>query len=114
LYFTLLGVCGSDADLPLLESMMTSKEQEMRRSLDALVACYITLKGDAAFDLIDELFLDNPKSDYVDAFSAISAIRFHASESKHLSRERILKSFHNVLKYPERADLIIPDLARCV
>ena len=112
LYFTLLGVCGTDDDLPLLETMMKSESGEIRRSLDAMIACYITLRGDAAFDLIDELFLDNPKCDYVDAFSAISAIRFHASESKHLSKERILKSFHHVLKSPERADLIIPDLAR--
>ncbi len=112
LYFTLLGVCGTDDDLAMLESMMKSESGEIRRSLDAMIACYITLRGEAGFDLIDELFLDNPKCDYVDAFSAISAIRFHAMESKQIPRERILKSFHHVLKSPERADLIIPDLAR--
>lgn len=112
LYFTLLGVCGTPDDLPLLESLITSDVNENRRGLDAIVACYLTLKGDAGLDLIEKQFFENPKSEYVDTFAAISAIRFLATEKKEISRERILAALHKVLDRPTLADLVIPDLAR--
>ncbi len=112
LYFTLLGVCGTPEDLPLLESLITSEVNENRRGLDAIVACYLTLKGDSGLDLIERQFFENPRSEYVDTFAAISAIRFLATEKKEISRERILAALHKVLDRPTLADLVIPDLAR--
>jgi len=112
LYFTLLGVCGTAEDLPLLESLISSDVNETRRGLDALVACYLTLKGESGLDLIEKQFFENPKSEYVDTFAAISAIRFLATEKKDIPRERILGALHRVLDRPTLADLVIPDLAR--
>ncbi len=112
LYFTLLGVCGTAEDLPLLESLLTSEVNETRRGLDAMVACYLTLKGESGLDLIEREFFVNPKSEYVDTFAAISAIRFLATEKNDIPRERILSALHKVLDRPALADLVIPDLAR--
>ncbi len=36
-----------------------------------MIACYLTLKGDAGLPLIDELFLKNTKSQYSETYSAI-------------------------------------------
>ncbi len=112
LYFTMLGVCGLPADADLLEKRLRSDKPESRTGLDALIACYLTLKGDAGLPLIEELFLKNQKSQYAETYSAIMALRFHGTEGGILERKKIVGSLHHILQRPELADLVIPDLAR--
>lgn len=112
LYLTLLGVCGSSNDLPMLETMMKSKDRRMRAGLDALVACYLTLKGPDGMPLVENLFIKNKKSEYADTYAAIMALRFHGTESDIIPRDRILKAMRYMLERPQLADLVIPDLAR--
>ncbi len=112
LYYTMLGVCGEAADADLLEKRLRSEKPEARTGLDALVACYLTLKGEAGLPLIEELFLKNTKSTYSDTYSAIMALRFHGTEGGILDRSKIVKSLHHILARAELADLVIPDLAR--
>jgi hypothetical protein len=111
LYFVMLGICGSEQDLPMLETMMRSSDRKIRAGLDAMIACYLTLKGESGMDLIEELFLKNKKADYADTYSAIMAIRFHGTEGGVIKRERLLVGLKYMLKRPELADLVIPDLA---
>ncbi|MBO8631080.1 hypothetical protein INO08_15355, partial [Staphylococcus aureus] len=42
LYLTLLGICGGEQDLPMLEGMLRSTQKSTRSGLDALIACYLT------------------------------------------------------------------------
>ena len=112
LYLVMLGVCGSEKDLPLLEKYLKSEDRKEKQGLDALIACYLTLKKDAGLPLIEELFLKKKKSDYADTYSAIMALRFHATEGKVIEKKRLLESIHYMLERPELADLVIPDLAR--
>lgn len=112
LYLVMLGVCGSDKDLPMLEKFIKSEDRKEKQGLDALIACYVTLKKEAGLPLIEELFLKNKKSDYADTYAAIMALRFHASEGKVIEKKRLLQGFHYMLERPELADLVIPDLAR--
>ncbi len=112
LYLVMLGICGSEQDLPMLEKYIRSEDRKEKQGLDALIACYITLKKDAGLPLIEELFLKNKKSDYADTYAAIMALRFHASEGKVVDKKRLLEGFHYMLERPELADLVIPDLAR--
>jgi hypothetical protein len=147
LYFTMLSVCGTKADLPLLESMIVSDfdaiepqlkrlvsyglalggpaglpgwlevvQQDERRKklgLDALVACYLTLRGADALDLIDERFLKNPKAEYTHVYSTIMALRFHGDEDTSIvPRERLLASMRLLLDNPDFADQVILDLSR--
>src|SRR5204862_7626302 len=79
LYLVMLGVCGSDQDLPMLEAYFKSQDRKEKAGLDAMIACYLTLKKEAGLPLIEELFLKNTTSDYADTYSAIMALRFHAS-----------------------------------
>ena len=44
LYLTMLGVCGSSADLPHLERLIQNRDQDVRLCLDAAIACYLTLR----------------------------------------------------------------------
>jgi hypothetical protein len=112
LYFTMLGVCGSNADLPMLESLMKSSNRKHRSGLDALVACYLTLHGEKGLGLVEDLFLKNTSADYADIYQTIMALRFHVSETDAVKRERLLGSFRLMLDRPRLADLVVPDLTR--
>ena len=112
LYLTLLGVCGTKADLPLLESLLKSDDRRKKAGLDAMIACYLTLKGAQGLPLIEDLFLKNRKSQYADTYAAIMAIRFHGDQSDIIPRKRLLVSLRHMLERPQLADLVIRDLAR--
>ncbi|EAQ82382.1 hypothetical protein [Blastopirellula marina] len=112
LYFTMLGVCGSKADLPFLETMLKSDDRKQKAGLDALIGCYLTLGGADGMPLIEKLFLEDKEAEYADTYAAIMAIRFHGTETDIIPRERLLQGLHLMLDRPSLADLVIVDLAR--
>lgn len=112
LYLTMLGVCGTEKDLPMLEELLSSSERKKKAGLDAMIGCYLTLKGPDGLKLIEDLFIRNKKSEYADTYAAVMALRFHGTESDIIPRERILVSMRYMLERPQLADLVIPDLAR--
>ncbi len=112
LYLTLLGVCGSEKDVPVLEKMLLSDNRDAKAGLDALIACYLLLRGEEGLPLIEKQYLANKDAEYADTYAAIMALRFHATETDKLPRERLKKSVRLVLNRPPLADLVIPDLAR--
>lgn len=112
LYLTMLGVCGTKEDVPMLEEMLRSSDRTAKAGLDAMIGCYLTLTGEEGVPLIEELFLANPDAEYADTYSAIMAMRFHGTEGGVIPRERVVKAVRHMLKRPQLADLVIPDLAR--
>jgi hypothetical protein len=112
LYFTMLGVCGTKSEVDEIEKMIIDGGSSNLRGLDALLACYLCLKGEAGVPLIEEKFLRNEKSEFTDTMAAVSALRFHATEVEFIDRDRIVKATRALLDRPKMADLIIPDLAR--
>jgi hypothetical protein len=112
LYLTMLGVCGSKDDLPMLEEMLRSTQKTARAGLDALIACYLTLAGEPGLELVNTEFLVNKKASYADTYAAIMAIRFHGTEGGVIARSALIESLHFILDRDELADLVIPDLAR--
>ena len=112
LYFVMLGICGDEKDLPMLEEMITSTDRKQRQGLDSMIGCYLTLKGEEGLPMIEETFLKNKKSDYADTYAAIMALRFHITDGKVLQKKRVVDSLRLMLDRPELADLVIPDLAR--
>jgi len=112
LYFTMLGVCGKPEDTQLLEDLINSGSRKKRAGLDALIACYLTLKGEDGVDLIEKTFLEDQEVDYVDTLAAVSALRFHGTEVDLIPKQRIVVAIRHLLDRPKMADMIIPDLAR--
>jgi hypothetical protein len=127
LYLTMLGVCGGEKDIPMLEDLITSGDRQARAGFDALIGCYLTLKGEPGLKLIEDRFLRsdtieviNPKTgktekrkvEYSDTYAAIQALRFHGQEGGVLSRDRVVASMRLMLARTKLADLVIPDLAR--
>ncbi|MEI7780877.1 MAG: hypothetical protein WCJ18_02995, partial [Planctomycetota bacterium] len=87
---------------------------EVRSGLDALIACYVTLRGTEGLDLVDDLFLDRQGRDvpFTETYAAVMALRFLGEESDSVPRERVLQSLRLLLDEPKLADLVIADLAR--
>jgi hypothetical protein len=112
LYLTMLGVCGQPEDIAMLEDMLQSNDRKMKAGLDAMIGCYLTLRGPEGLPLVERLFLKDKKAEYADTYAAIMALRFHGSETDIIPRERILKALQLMLERPQLADLVIPDLAR--
>ena len=101
-----------DEELAFLEEVIKSGDRDRQSGLDALIACYLTLKGDEGVALIEDTFLKDPNAEYIDVFSTISALRFHGTETEVVSRGRIVEALRYVLDRPKMADMVIPDLAR--
>jgi hypothetical protein len=124
LYATMLGVCGTPADADRIGAILEGKtadgaalpadRAEVRGGLDALIACYVALRGPAALDLVDRLFLDRRGRDvpFAETYAAVMALRFLGEESDLVSRDRVLQSLRLLLEEPKLADLVIADLAR--
>ena len=112
LYLTLLGVVDNKGDIPLLESMLKGKDRQAKMSLDALINCYLSLRGPDGMGLVEDLFLKNANADYTDTYSAIVSLRIHGQEVKVVPRERLVEAMRTILNRPDLADLVIPDLAR--
>ena len=112
LYFTMLGVCGKKEDIKLLEELITADSRKKRAGLDALIACYLNLKGEEGVALVEKTFIINEDADYVDTLATVSALRFHGTEVEFVSKKRIVQAIRHLLDKPKMADMIIPDLAR--
>ena len=112
LYFTILGVCGSEKDLPLLESFLTSKDRKVKVGfLDAIIGSYLALKGAPGLELVEKLYLKNADAEFTDTYAAIQAVRI-AEEAGLIQKDKAAEALRYVLERPKIADLVIPDLAR--
>jgi hypothetical protein len=111
LYFTLLGVCGTEKDLPLFETLFESKDRKLKSGLDAMIGSYLAIKGPTGLSLVEKLFLKNQESEFTDTYAAIQAIRI-AQETRIIATDKASEAFHFMLDRPKMADLVIPDLAR--
>ncbi|MEX2186549.1 MAG: hypothetical protein WD875_07135 [Pirellulales bacterium] len=112
MFFSLLSICGTKDDVPMIEKMIRSTDRRDRSGLDSMLNCYMSLLGEKSMPLIEELFLKDPKVDYTDRYSAIMAIRFQGTEGKAVPRERLIEALRLNLDHPKVADLVVMDLAR--
>jgi len=121
LYATMLGVCGRPADAERIAAILAGQDlpvdkAEVRSGLDALIACYVTLRGAEGLDLVDRLFLrraEQPREvPFAETYGAVMALRFLGEETDIVPRERVLQSLRILLDEPKLADLVIADLAR--
>ena len=112
LYLTMLGICGSKDDVPFLERMLKSEDRAMKTGLDALIGCYLMLKGPAGLPTIADQFIKNENAEFTDQYQAIMALRFHGEEGTVLKKEQVAAVLRHMLDRPKYADLVVADLAR--
>jgi hypothetical protein len=113
LYLTMLGVCGSANDLPMLEELLRAKDPKFKAGLDATVACYLVLRGADGLPFIEDMFLKKETDEYTDIYSVVMALRILGQEKDApIPLPRIVQSMRLVLDHPRVADQAIMDLAR--
>jgi hypothetical protein len=119
LYATMLGTCGTKADAERIAKILANEDlgpdkADVRGGLDALIACYVTLRGPEGLDLVDRLFLDRKGREipFTETYAAVMALRFLGEESDAVPRDRVLASLRLLLAEPKLADLVVADLAR--
>ena len=90
---------GGPIGLPVWIEAVQQDERRKKLGLDALVACYLMLRGPDGLDLIDNRFLKNPHAEYTHIYSTIMALRFHGDENTGVvPRERLLASMRLLLE----------------
>lgn len=112
LYYTMLGICGTKEDLPFLEELIAKGPIAESKGLDALVACYLCLKGGDGLQLIEKEFLTARYVEFSKVHQVIAALRFHGTEVSIVDRQQLLRTMRKLLEQPKLADIVIPDLAR--
>ena len=131
LYGLLLGLCGSQEDVALMQRYIFRATDDFRLGVDGVMSGYLLLTKEAGLDRIDELKLrpkylldadgklvlgkDGKKKPqpFSETYAAMQALRFMWNYGdERIPRERLRQSMRLLLDRPELADIVIADLAR--
>lgn len=114
LFLTLLGLCATKDDAPWLRELIPVEQakEPTDRSLDALVACYLTITGEDGLARVEHEILKKPDPVFADVNAIVLALRFHGEQEKVIDRERLAASMRLVLDHPNWVDTVVADLAR--
>jgi hypothetical protein len=113
LYGMMLGLCGTDEDVALMESKILEPKEEFRLGIDGVMGGYLLLTGDKGLAVLEEKKLKDKKAPFSETYAAMQALRFmwQYGDNK-ISPDRLRQSMRILLERPELADLVIADLAR--
>lgn len=114
LFLTLLGLCATRDDAPWLQALIPVEQAKdpTDRSLDALVACYLTVTGEKGLDWAEKEIMLKPDPAFSDVNAVVLALRFHGEQEDVIDRDRLAASLRLVLEHPNWVDTVIADLAR--
>ena len=109
----MLGLCGTDADVKLMEQKILETADDFRLGIDGVMGGYLLLTGDKGLAVIDEKKLKDKKAPFSETYAAMQALRFMWQYGDgRISLERLRQSMRILLERPELADLVIADLSR--
>ena len=113
LYSLMLGLCGTEDDIPWFYDQVGQNVDDFRIDLEAQIGGYLLLTGDDGLDEIDRLKLKDRKAPFSETYGVMVALRLLWShDNGPISRERLKQSMRLLLDRPEVSDLVIADLAR--
>ncbi|MBI1347441.1 hypothetical protein GC163_14275 [bacterium] len=113
LYGLMLGLCGSEEDVKLLEGRILDSSEEFRLGIDGIMGGYLLLSGEQGLNVLDEQKLLNKDAPFSETYAAMQALRFMWQYGDgHIPAARLQQSMRLLLTRPELADLVIADLAR--
>jgi hypothetical protein len=103
---------GGPIGVPVIPEMVAMEERRKQLGFNALVGCYLKLRGAEGLDVVDRHFLGNPDADYTQVYATCLALRFLGEETQVVPMERLRQSMRLVLDKPEFAQQAIVDLSR--
>lgn len=103
---------GGPITIPVVPEMVAMEQRRKQLGFNALVGCYLKLRGPGGLDVVDEHFLANDDADYTQVYAACLALRFLGEETEEVPMDRLCQSMRLVLDKEEFAEQAITDLAR--
>lgn len=112
LYITLLGTCGGERELALINRWI-DEERQTTENLGALLAARAELSGEATIRLIETSYLQNRDRMLGELIAAVNALRVHGQADGIVSHARIVASFQLLMRErPALVEMIVEDCAR--
>lgn len=114
LYGLMLGLCGNDEDIQLMEQrVVETGDNDYRLGIDGVMAGYLILTGERGLATIDKTKFENEKVPFSETYAALQSLRFmwQYGEGK-IPAERLKQSMRLLLARPTLADIVIADIAR--
>lgn len=113
LFGLMLGLCGEEQDVALMEEKITNAPGDFRLGIDGVMGGYLLLAGEKGLEVLENTKLKDPEAAFSETYAAMGAIRFMWQYGKgQIPAERLRLSMRLLLEKPELADLVIADLAR--
>ena len=114
LYITLLGICGGESELALIQKWIDAGwERQNTENLGALLAAHAELNGEETIRFIENSYIQNRERTLGELIAAINTLRVHGQADGKISRARTMASFHLLIRErPALVEMIIEDCAR--
>jgi hypothetical protein len=115
LYGLMLGLCGNDDDLRLMEAKILEKPiaDVDRLGIDGVTSGYLLLAKEKGLDLVDRTKLRDKDIPFGETYAAMQALRFVWQYAEGaIPKDRLRRSMRILLDRPELADVVIADLTR--
>lgn len=109
----MLGLCGKNEDIGLLEQRIFDRSGERRFGIEGLIVGYLLLTGDSGLDEIDQRTLRHADADPGEIYPVQTALRYLWSYGNgRIANDRLKASMRLLLDVPQFAELALIDLAR--
>lgn len=113
LYGLMLGLCGNEDDIPLMEKKIVESTEDFRLGIDGVIGGYLLLTGEKGLAVIEKSKLLDKKVPFSETYAAMQALRFMWTYGNgRIPGARLQGAMRVLLDRPELADLVIADLAR--
>ncbi len=115
LYGKMLGLCGTEKDIILLEKIIFKPlgKNDLRIGFGGIIGGYLLLSGNKGLALIEKEQFLNKECIFCEAYSGMLGIRFMWDHGEgRISKDRLRQSMRILLNRPSMADMVVEDLAR--
>ncbi|GIX03677.1 MAG: hypothetical protein KatS3mg113_0683 [Planctomycetaceae bacterium] len=113
LYGLLLGLCGHEEDVAVLEQRILQPAEEFRLGIDGVMGGYLLLAGEAGLSKLEQAKVIPRQVPFSETYAVMQAVRFMWQYGEgRIAPDRLRQSMRLFLDRPELADLVIADLAR--
>ena len=112
LYLAMLAKCGNATDGDWIRRQVSESDNRLV-GLDAYLATYVAIKGEAGLELLDEQYLTGDSGDLVSTYGAIVALRYIEDHPQPgITNHRLVQSFRLALDHPLLQDIVIHHMGR--
>jgi hypothetical protein len=100
------------ANAEFLRQLILAPEDDFRAGFDGILGGYLLLAATPGLELVEQLYLANPRAADGDVRHALTALRFYYEDGRAIPRERLQRALRCLLARPEFSAAAITDLAR--